>query len=1010
LNELIVKVGADITDFLTKMKKLENDLQDVSDSFQAIGENMTTFVTLPMVAAGAASVKLASDMGETLNKVNVAFGDSAKEVLKWSETSVEQMGLAAGTALDAAALFGDMGTSMGFAKDDAAGMAMSLTQLGADLASFKNIPIEQAMQALNGVFTGETESLKMLGVVMTQTQLQAFALTQGITKKVEKMTEAEAVALRYAFVMDRTKNAQGDFARTSEGSANQMRMFMESLKELGVQFGNIILPTFTEFITKINEVLKGMMDLSPEVKKAIIVFGAIAAVVGPLLLVLSAMIPVIINLTTAAGAMISALQFLTAASTWTAAVNGLNAALASLRVTMLAVAANPITALIAAFAAVVYAGVQMYENWDKISNKLKFLAVTVGGVAGQLATLGAFLAKNWDGVQLAFEMIVEKIKNNFRYLLFGVNPIIAMLVNVGIELAKKWDTISNAIAIVFDKMKNAIRIAILFAVPFIGLLVNAGIELVKNWDTVKNSIKFVFESIKKYAQDNFEPVIKVIEAVGGVFSDVFNWIRQNVPFVNEAINSMKQTFSDFSTELERRRQVKALEELHEQTQKNVWISDYMNKKNVETTRTTYDANTAMQDLLASINGQTNALTNNNKAKDEATKKAKELADAQQKLIDASLKTTNALGDAIITALKNRYAQEEQVQKDSLAKQQDRAKSNFDTFVSDAKTANQKVQDSFREMADRNIEQIRRTYDEQIGLIDSSTKEQLNILNAQVDAINRQTEEEEKAIREKEFQKQKAEKIRSLSTAKSEEERIDILDQLQAMDAKREREMLLEKRKVLIDDLRQRQEWIRLDAERQRKDKEEQMKREIAIEQERLANDLQSLQTNFENKIKTREQFRASEEQYFKNIEQGVRDHYAELNKEDKLQAQARELFLDTNNQNVIKLLASYNPKWQEAGKTWAEKLLTGIQSAGITEAIDSIMSKITVIQSAKGNIDNPSPSFAGIGGRVDPFTNNAIMNQLGSQNLNVYLDGKSVAAGVAPHIIDATRKAVNTIR
>jgi len=985
LNELIVKVGADIKDFLSKMKTLESNLQDVSDSFQAIGENMTTFVTLPMVAAGAASVKLASDMGETLNKVNVAFGDSAKEVLKWSETSVEQMGLAAGTALDAAALFGDMGTSMGFAKDDAAGMAMSLTQLGADLASFKNIPIEQAMQALNGVFTGETESLKMLGVVMTQTQLQAFALTQGITKKVEKMTEAEAVALRYAFVMDRTKNAQGDFARTSEGSANQMRMFMESLKELGVQFGNIILPTFTEFITKINEVLKGMMDLSPEVKKAIIVFGAIAAVVGPLLLVLSAMIPVIINLTTAAGAMISALQFLTAASTWTAAVNGLNAALASLRVTILAVAANPITALIAAFAAVVYAGVQMYENWDKISNKLKFLAVTVGGVAGQLATLGAFLAKNWDGVQLAFEMIVEKIKNNFRYLLFGVNPIIAMLVNVGIELAKKWDVISGALEYAFEKARKFIEIA-------------------------SKSINGFIESIKKYAQENFGSVIKIVESVGGVFSDVFNWIRQNVPFVNEAIDSMKQTFSEFSTELERRRQVKVLEELHEQTQKNVWISDYMNKKNIETTRTTYDANTAMQDLLASINSQTNALTNNNKASDEATKKAKELADAQQKLIDASIKTTNALGDAIITALKNRYAKEEQVQRDSLAKQQDRAKSNFDTFVADARTANQKVQDSFREMADRNIEQIRRTYDEQIGLIDSSAKEQLNDLNAQVDAINRQTDEEEKAIREKEFQKRKAEKIRSLSTAKNEQERMDILDELQAMDAKREREMLLEKRKVLIDDLRQRQEFIRLDAERQRKDKEEQMKREIAIEQERLANDLQSLQTNFENKIKTREQFRASEEQYFKNIEQGVRDHYTELNKEDKLQAQARELFLDTSNQNVIKLLASYNPKWQEAGTTWAEKLLTGIKSVGITDAINSIMSKVSAVQSATANFVNPSPSFAGVGGRVDPFTNNAIMNQLGSQNLNVYLDGKSVAAGVAPHIIDATRKAVNTIR
>lgn len=310
--KLEVKIGADLNVFDKAMRKMDSTLKNLSgqvrtfsetvsvqmakaeksfddfatnaqsagEGLQSIGESMTTYITLPMIAAGGASIKLASDMAESLNKVKVSFGDSASDVIKWSETSIERMGLASGSALDAAALFGDMGTSMGIARDEASKMSMRLVELGADLASFKNIPVEQAMQALNGVFTGETESLKMLGVVMTETQLKAFALTQGITKNVDKMTEAELVTLRYAFVLDRTKNAQGDFARTADGSANQMRMFTENLKELGASFGSIMLPAFTEAITKLNELTKAFSGVPDETKKTVIQVGALTAGIG----------------------------------------------------------------------------------------------------------------------------------------------------------------------------------------------------------------------------------------------------------------------------------------------------------------------------------------------------------------------------------------------------------------------------------------------------------------------------------------------------------------------------------------------------------------------------------------------------------------------------------------------------------------------------------------------------------------------------------------------------------
>lgn len=183
------------------------------------------------LAAGAAAASagifklttMASDLDETLNKTDVAFGDSSTAVKAWSENSIKSMGLSKQTALDMTALFGDMGTSMGIPQNEAANMSMSLTQLGADLSSFKNIGIEEATTALNGVFTGETESLKRLGIVMTQANLEQFAFSQGMTKGIKDMTEAEKVNLRYAYVMSKTANAQGDFVRTGGGFANQLR-------------------------------------------------------------------------------------------------------------------------------------------------------------------------------------------------------------------------------------------------------------------------------------------------------------------------------------------------------------------------------------------------------------------------------------------------------------------------------------------------------------------------------------------------------------------------------------------------------------------------------------------------------------------------------------------------------------------------------------------------------------------------------------------------------------------
>jgi hypothetical protein len=179
-----------------------------------------------------------------------------------------------------------MATSMGLTTTQSASMATQLVGLAGDLSSFKNIQVEVAETALAGIFTGETESLKRLGVVMTQTNLEQFALSQGITKNIKQMTEAEKVNLRFAFVMEKTKNAQGDFARTSEGSANQLRIFQQGLVQLGTQFGEILLPMFQKAMERLNGILTSITKLSPETKKFALGLGMLVSALGPTVLLI----------------------------------------------------------------------------------------------------------------------------------------------------------------------------------------------------------------------------------------------------------------------------------------------------------------------------------------------------------------------------------------------------------------------------------------------------------------------------------------------------------------------------------------------------------------------------------------------------------------------------------------------------------------------------------------------------------------------------------------------------
>lgn len=323
-----IKFTADLRGFSTEMQNSMRRIGAFGQQMTALGKNMSIYVTGPLLAGGAAAIKFASDYEEALNKVDVAFGDSSNQVKEFAKTSLESFGIAEGTALDMAAAYGDMGTSMGLTTEKAAKMSTSLVGLAGDLASFKNISIDQANTAISAIFTGETESLKKLGIVMTEANLQSFALSKGIKVQMKDMDQAAKVNLRYAYVMSVSKNAIGDFERTGGGAANQMRIFQESLKQVAQQFGSVILPAFTKAISYVNGLVKSFSELSTETKTMIVGVAGVVASIGPLLTVFGSLLTFVPNVITKFNALKDAylgLQAVMLANPFTALAVGLAA-------------------------------------------------------------------------------------------------------------------------------------------------------------------------------------------------------------------------------------------------------------------------------------------------------------------------------------------------------------------------------------------------------------------------------------------------------------------------------------------------------------------------------------------------------------------------------------------------------------------------------------------------------------------------------------------------------------
>ena len=273
--EVIIGTELDKTGLRTGIKSVSGELGGLKNVLGKVGTAVAAaFAVEKVIQFGKTCVELGSDLAEVQNVVDVAFGSMSDKMEQFADTAITSYGMSKLAAKKTGSNFMAMAKGMGVAEEVASDMAIGLTGLSGDVASFFNIDQEEAATKLKSVFTGETESLKEIGVVMTQANLQAYALAHGMDSNLTAMSQAQLVALRYAYVMDTLALAQGDFVRTQDSWANQTRILSMQWQEFMSIIGQALTTVLLPLVKVLNTVVAALIRMANAFNAAIqAIFG-----------------------------------------------------------------------------------------------------------------------------------------------------------------------------------------------------------------------------------------------------------------------------------------------------------------------------------------------------------------------------------------------------------------------------------------------------------------------------------------------------------------------------------------------------------------------------------------------------------------------------------------------------------------------------------------------------------------------------------------------------------------
>lgn len=257
---LKLEVLAETKQFIQGMDKANATTKSFGDKLGDFAKKAALALAAVAAAAGAMAIKIgkdavmaASDLAETTSKVNVIFGEAAKTIEKFGTSAAASLGQTRTQAMNAAATFGVFGKSAGLAGEDLAGFSTEFVTLASDLASFNNTSVDQAITALGAALRGESEPIRAYGVLLNDATLKAKAAEMGIYNGTGALSAQQKVLAAHQVILAQTRDAQGDFARTSDGLANQQRILTARLEEAKIVLGTALLPIVLQIIKIFNE-------------------------------------------------------------------------------------------------------------------------------------------------------------------------------------------------------------------------------------------------------------------------------------------------------------------------------------------------------------------------------------------------------------------------------------------------------------------------------------------------------------------------------------------------------------------------------------------------------------------------------------------------------------------------------------------------------------------------------------------------------------------------------------
>lgn len=270
--QIVFEVTADGRQAVADIHNITREIQQQTRNWDAAVNNSTQDMTRAMnrafdinriktwglqlakslIGLGKDALEASSALAEVQNVVDTTFGASSSEIDRWSKNAIRQFGLTETKAKQFTSTLGAMMKSSGISGGEITKMSTDLAGLAADMASFYNLDFDTAFNKIRSGISGETEPLKQLGINMSVANLEAFALQQGLKKTYAEMTQGEQVALRYQYIMQATADAQGDFAKTSDGYANGLRLLESNLDSLKTNMGGFLRDTLEPLVTAIN--------------------------------------------------------------------------------------------------------------------------------------------------------------------------------------------------------------------------------------------------------------------------------------------------------------------------------------------------------------------------------------------------------------------------------------------------------------------------------------------------------------------------------------------------------------------------------------------------------------------------------------------------------------------------------------------------------------------------------------------------------------------------------------